>query len=422
MGDAMTVTDHDLVSEADPPATWMRPQPLGVFDGPAGLLTVPPGPGVNELLTDLAEGSLPATWPDAAATFAHAAGDPDGSPPLPTSHSREAVLNRLVLSPTPEHWEAAEAAVADDPLGRAVVAAAAFASGLTDTPPEPAGLDGEFAVLALTVRAARAMEFKDAPGALRSLHEALPHAERVGPALHGRVLGMIAEHRFRVQGAVEGSLENFDAAISLLEGTDLARARAELQLERGTALHQFSEVQPHRLVDAIRSYQSALLYLSEENDPERFALANMNVGIAILSMPMTDASDQVKLGVAVQSLRAALRVYTQESHGYEWSSSQMNLANALQYLPSTHREDNLREAVDLYDEVLQVRSPMSDPLGYARVLANQANALAHLAAFDDAIERYETARHLFANSGEDEAVEVIDRQLSEITELQGASE
>ena len=302
----------------------------------------------------------------------------------------------------------------------AVVAAAAYAAGLSDDPPAVDGLDAEFAVLALTVRAARAMEFTDAPGALRALRDAVPFAAEVGPALEGRVVGMIADHRFRTQNAVEASLEHYDRAISLLERTDLDHQRAEWLVERGVALHQLSDVQPHRLVEAIRSYQSALVVLDEADDPERFALANMNIGIAILALPMTQASDQVKLGVAVQSLRAALRVYGRDSHPYEWAGCQMNLANALQYLPSTHREDNLREAVDLYEEVLQVRSRMSDPVGFARVLANQANALAHLAAFDDAEERYRDARSLFEGAGERDATEVIDRQLQQIAEQREA--
>ena len=142
----------------------------------------------------------------------------------------------------------------------------------------------------------------------------------------------------------------------------------------------------------------------------------MNVAIATLAMPMSQASDQVRIGVAVQSLRAALRVFRPETHPHEWSSSQMNLANALQYLPSSHREDNLREAVELLEEVLARRSPRSDPMGYARALANQANALAHLGAFDDADEKYRTARELFAQSGDDDAVGVVDRQLAQIDE------
>ena len=112
----------------------------------------------------------------------------------------------------------------------------------------------------------------------------------------------------------------------------------------------------------------------------------------------------MRLGVAVQSLRAALEVYRPETHAYEWSSSQMNLANALQYLPSTHQEDNLREAVDLYEEVLRHRSRRADPAGYARVLANQANALAHLGALARRRARYGEARGLFAGWATTDAV------------------
>jgi tetratricopeptide (TPR) repeat protein len=275
--------------------------------------------------------------------------------------------------------------------------------------------------LALTVRAARAMEFSDAPGALRLLVEAAELAEGVGPALHGRVLGMVAEHRFRTQHAVEASLDWYDRAIDVLAATNLTEMRAGLQLERGLALHQLADVQPHRLLPAIRSYQSALMHFTETSDPERFATANMHIGIAYLAMPMTDASDQVRLGVAVQSLRAALRVFSSATHPWEWSSSKMNLANALQYLPSTHREQNLAEAIEMYDDVLAHRSRASDPAGYGRVLANQANALAHLGRFTPAIEAYTDAKSLFVAAGEPDIVEVIDAQLDQIAAVQAAA-
>lgn len=394
--------------------TLVRPQPIGVLDGAAGLLLVPAGHGVPELLAELSAGRVPADFPDAAATLAAThAGDLDAAL-ASLGDGPDDLINRLVLAPTPEHLEAAWAAAADDTNRGSVVAAAAYASGLSDQPPSPHGLDGEFAVLALTVRAARSIEFKDSPGAMRTLREALPHAEAVGPALHGRVLGMLAEHRFRTQNSPESSLEFYDEAIAVLTDTELHDLRAGLQLERGIALHQLADGQRYRLIEAIRSYQSALMVFTEDTDPERFAVANMHIGIAILSLPMSQTSDQVKLGVAVQSLRAALRVYRPETHAWEWSSSQMNLANALQYLPSTHREDNLRESVELYEAVLEHRSPRSDPAGYARVLANQANALAHLAVFDHAVEKYTEARRLFLDAGEADAVEVIDRQLEEI--------
>jgi tetratricopeptide (TPR) repeat protein len=175
-----------------------------------------------------------------------------------------------------------------------------------------------------------------------------------------------------------------------------------------------ADVERHRLNSAVKDYQAALAHYREDEHPAEFALANSNLAIALLSMPTSQAQDQIRLGVAVQSLRAALRVYTPGSDPDRWSSCQMNLANALQYLPSTHRKENLEEAVDLYQEVLAVRSAARDPLGYARVLANQANALAHLAAFDQAEERYVEARRLFESGGDADAAQVVDRQLAEI--------
>ncbi len=409
----MTMTDHT-------PVTLLRPQPLGLFDGPAGLLLIGAGAGTADLLQSLARGVLPTSWPAAATVFAAATVDDTDAASAALGDDRESVINRLVLAPTPEHLLAAAVAAADNPPLRVVVAAAAYASGMSDEPPSADGVDGEFAVLALTVRAARALEFKDSRGALRLLREAVPHAAAVGPVLHARVLGMLAEHVHHTQGANETALELYDEAIALLVPTELAELRAGMHLERGLVAHQLADTQRHRLVEASRSYQSALIVLSEERHPERFALANMNNAIAILAMPMTQASDQVRLGVAVQSLRAALRVYRPQTHSYEWSSSQMNLANALQYLPSKHREENLQEAVELYEEVLAFRSPRSDPMGYGRVLANQANALAHLAVFEHAEAKYREARELFERAGDADAVEVIDRQLVQIEEQRGS--
>ncbi len=414
----MAITDEPVAAD-----TATQPQPLGLFDGPAGLVLVGPGEGRDELLAELAAGRVPERWPAVAGPLRAALdGDTDGALDLLGDGPVDAV-NRFVLGPTEEHLAEAERVVDGEPGLEVVVAAAAYASGLRDDPPSPDGAEREYAVLALTVRAARALEFKDPTSALRLLQAAVPPASAAGPVLQARVLGMLADQEGRRQVAVgsTAAIDHYAEAIGLLEGTDHDELRAGFHLERAVLLHQLADGGRHHLVEAIRGYQSALLVMSEERDPERFALANMNIGIAILALPMTQASDQVKLGVAVQSLRAALRVYRPETHPYEWSSCQMNLANALQYLPSTHREENLQEAVELYEEVLGVRSAASDPAGYARVLANQANALAHLAVFDHAEAKYGEARRLFAAAGDDDAVEVVDRQLAEIATTREAA-
>jgi tetratricopeptide (TPR) repeat protein len=78
-----------------------------------------------------------------------------------------------------------------------------------------------------------------------------------------------------------------------------------------------------------------------------------------------------------------------------WASVSMNLANALQYAPSSHPEENLIQAVETYEQVLQVRSRAKDPVAYALVLLNQANALAHLGMFKPALEKLSEAYKLF---------------------------
>jgi tetratricopeptide (TPR) repeat protein len=138
-------------------------------------------------------------------------------------------------------------------------------------------------------------------------------------------------------------------------------------------------------------------------------------------MPTTDASDALRLAVAVQSLRAALSVYQRDTHPEEWARVQMHLANALVYLPSGHRQENIAQAVDLYEELLSVRSRALDPLGHARVLANQANALAHLGVFNDATEKLHEA-HKLAQWHEDaelaaEAMALLDRITERRAEL-----
>ena len=94
-------------------------------------------------------------------------------------------------------------------------------------------------------------------------------------------------------------------------------------------------------------------------------------------------------------MRASLRIFTKDEHEAQWAMATLNLANALVYSPSVKQGDNLVEAVELYEEVLETRGRDSDPLGRARVLANQGNTLAHLGIFGEARAKLYEARFLF---------------------------
>ncbi len=102
-------------------------------------------------------------------------------------------------------------------------------------------------------------------------------------------------------------------------------------------------------------------------------------------------------------------------------------ANAPRAVPGIHHvayaTRDTAATVRFYEELLGFRSPHSDPMGYARVLANQANALAHLGGLEHALEKYRDARELFERAGDRDAVRVVQEQVAQIvnrrTELTG---
>ena len=172
------------------------------------------------------------------------------------------------------------------------------------------------------------------------------------------------------------------------------------------------------MVRAVPHYHSALQLVLREEAPLLWAAAHANLAAAYLTMPMTEASGQLRLGVAAQSLRSALKVYTREDYPEQWASVQLNLANSLVYTPSNHQADNLIEAVDLYEAVLAARDRDADPLGRARVLANQGNVLAHLGDFDQAKAKLYDARFLFEELGDHDSVMTVRGVLDEIAKQQ----
>lgn len=79
------------------------------------------------------------------------------------------------------------------------------------------------------------------------------------------------------------------------------------------------------------------------------------------------------------------------------------------------------DAVTAYEELLGVRTRALDPVGYARILANQGNALAHLGIFQPAVEKLTEAHKLLHWYDEGDAAAQILEQLEAINaQLAGA--
>ncbi|MEU6701304.1 hypothetical protein [Pseudonocardia sp. NPDC046786] len=404
----------DRPHDPGPAGPVPRPQPLGVLPLPLGYLLVPAGPGSDPARAELLAGRIPGSWPGAMRAHERAhAGDRDGALAALAADPDQGPVtryNRFVLDPDGASPAALRAELGE--LG-VLVDLVLFALGRTDLPPDDRGATGEIAALVLSARATHALGTDGPAAAVDLLDRAAESASPVSRPLAGLLAaasaGILREHGDR------RCVPRFERALALLEDADgLGVGRAEVHLELAGALHEQADDRPDLLNAAVPHYHSALQLVRREDAPLTWAASHAGLATAYLTMPMVEASGQLRLGIAAQSLRAAMTVYTREDHPAEWASLQLNLANSLVYGPTAHREENLVDAVEIYEAVLQTRDRDTDPLGRARVLSNQGTVLAHLGAFDEAKARLYEARFLFEEHTDEASVRAVRGVLDEI--------
>lgn len=390
-------------------ALAVRPQPLGAFPLPLGYLLIPAA--AETVRTALLDGNEPDAWPEElrALEFAHA-GDIEAALAHLTGADPVTRYNRFVLRP-----EGVDTDTLRTDLGEfgVLVDLVLFTVGRRDTPPDADGVTGELAALALSAQASHALAEGNPLKARALLERAAEAAATVSRCLEGSMIAAAGSIcRDLHDPAAQQHLER---ALGLLDGAEGLRiARAELHLTVAGMIHERAQDNPGLLAQAIPHYHSTLQLVLREEAPLLWASAHANLATAYLTMPMVEASGQLRLGVAAQSLRSALKVYTREEYPEQWASVQLNLANSLVYTPSKHQAENLMEAVELYEGVLAARDRETDPLGRARVLANQGNALAHLGIFDQAKAKLYEARFLFEEQQDDDSVRAVRGVLDEI--------
>lgn len=397
----------------DPAVLAVRPQPLGAFPLPLGYLLIPASPETEDARLALLAGQLP-EWPAALRSHELAlSGDRDGALAQLTGDDPITRYNRFVMDPDGVDSVGEDPAELRSALGEfgVLVDVVLYAIGRSDTAPEVGDLTGELAAIALSAQASTALHNGDEAGAVALLDRAADEAATVSEPLRGVLLGASAS-------VAEGpdAVSRFERALKALDGAEGLRiTRAELHLTLAGLLHEQAGDRPDLLARAVPHYHSALQLVMREEAPLLWASAHANLATAYLTMPMVEASSQLRLGVAAQSLRSALKVYTPEDHPEQWASVQLNLANSLVYTPSSHQMDNLVEAVELYEAVLGARDREIDPLGRARVLANQGNVLAHLGDFDQAKAKLYEARFIFEEFGDHDSMRTVRGVLDEIS-------
>jgi tetratricopeptide (TPR) repeat protein len=378
------------------------------------MLLLPDTSASSAVCAELVVGTTPALWP-AEGEFLRLAldDDIDGAAASLDGDDLVSRYNRAVLIGGDEEWAAL--AIESDGELRALVDTARFSVGLLDEPPALDGTTGEVAAVVGSARASSAMERGDFAGAVDELGDAAEAADAAGSPLLAASLRLTRAELIRERLAdPSAAARAADAAIQRLPLTAPSELRAELQVTRALARQELAGTDRGALLAVVADLTEATKVFREDTYPEMFATINQHLALAYLVMPMSSEGDRIRVGVAVNSLRAALRVFTPETHPVAWASTQLNLANALQYLPSVHQENNLDEAVQLYEEVLQYRDAERDPLGYARILANQGNALGHLGVFGDARTRLDQARSLFDAAGDSDSVASVDEVLASL--------
>ncbi len=396
-----------------------HPQPLGIFPLPAGYLVIPATDGGADLCAALLQGHVPERVPDHLRFYTLAlAGDADGARQLLAGDlSPEARYNRFVLRSTPDDYARLRNEL-DGELG-ALLDLVAYTTGIIDQPPSPEGCRGEVAACILAAHAAHALEIDRREVAYAMLQRAVAEVRDVSPLFAAQLLGDLAEMQ-ALNDVPDAAIQSLRDALALIGRQSLPDVRAHLALRLGMLYQECAEGRRTMLLEASKCYQEALRFYTRDTAPELYALAQNNLALVYLAMPLTEASDQLRKGIAVQALREALTIYTRETHPDLWRRTQLNLANALQYLPSANLHDHLIEAVGLYDELLATCDPRCDPAGYARILANQGNALAHLGDFARARQQLSEARRLFAACNEVDAVTGVDEVLEEIARQEAA--
>lgn len=389
----------------------LRPQPLGVFPFPTGLLLLPSASAdssaaaLNALMRGDLQAELPPEWRFFGLSMQ---GDYVGALAAIVGDDAIARHNRIALGADLPFDDDD-----DDSEFHILKSAVRYAIGRSDHPPSAEGLNAELLAFVLMLQATRSIENADYPSAIVTLKLAIAAAQPVSPEFAAQLLGQLA--------ALEGSqptiaIQHYREAIAMASGI----AKAELALQLGITFQDSAQDNKSVMLEAVKAYQDALRFgIALERNPESFALLQNNLALAYLSMPMSEAGDQLRMGIAVQSLREALKVYTREAYPEQWASAQLNLANALQYIPTSHPEENLIQAVKIYDEILSVRNKAFDPVGYARLLANQANALAHLGIFGPAMEKISEAYKLFQWHNEPEMAASAMSLVESINEQKG---
>ncbi len=145
------------------------------------------------------------------------------------------------------------------------------------------------------------------------------------------------------------------------------------------------------LAVAIATRGAALEVLTRERVPLDWALTQMDLGTALLTLGERE-SGTMRLDEAVAAYLAALEERTRERVPLDWALTQMNLGTALRTLGERESgTTRLEEAVAAYRAALEELTRERVPLDWAMTQTNLGNALLRLGERESGTTRLEEA-------------------------------
>ncbi|HEX3071272.1 MAG TPA: adenylate/guanylate cyclase domain-containing protein [Thermoanaerobaculia bacterium] len=150
--------------------------------------------------------------------------------------------------------------------------------------------------------------------------------------------------------------------------------------ERAVAAFGMYLHQTCRFSENVRLNEALLSRLCLDADPEAWARAQNNLGVAFRDLPTGDRDRNS--AKAISCFEEALRVRTERDFPVEWSMTEHNLGIAYSNLPTGNQGGNLGKAIDCYQAALQVRTKRDLPLEWAQTQYSLGNAYAELPTGD----------------------------------------
>lgn len=392
-------------------------QPIGVFPGLAGFFLLPNTDDRERYMKHILNGHLPNEVPEDWRFFVAAVnGESEETVLSLIDYTREGLYNRFILMPNEKTYNEAKRALHNDTTYMKLLHAVAWRLHLVDDTPDATGLHNrEIKAFVLASLAYEHLQNEVWEEGLQLLMSAASAVRGHSPIFAARLLSEWAATRQMIGIIDDDTITSFEHALHYIENSPFKEMKAELSFQLGTAYQErASQGETGNYFKAIQSYNAAVQLYDKEKFPEEFAMTHMNLALAYLGMPSESDKQQLRIATAIQSLRESLRFFKKDTYREYWASATINLANTLQYAKTSHIEDNLWESVSLYAEVLEVRTEEEDPLGYARLIANQATALSHLGAFSRAVPQLQRAKEIFERIGEVDMASAVQDTLDEI--------